>query len=1076
MSELSYERFVKEFAHPRQPFLLTGLHERFPAFSRWDSASHFLKHPDVDLTQDVDCMLFELAGTLSSAQNGEQPLGEALTLLEGGDRGQGSALYMKWAYGDTHSLLPELDVSEFYTSTSLTEVPHPFLLKPGGCFRWMYIGETGSGSQTHTDVLNSAAWLMVITGTKEWRCIHGQDTDSVRVSGTVTYPDLFDPHPDHLPILSAVRCFKGLQTPGTAMFVPSLCVHAVLNRTFTIAATHNYVDSSNAEFWKEAMEQMLADMNSASKSDAESPAASQTPGAPRTQMDILVFNPRVAQGVRMSVAVDWVVPEPLTELAMRRDLHKVLPSTTALAKQHDLSERNCVGVAVGYDLHTDAATQRQSVTLYYVVPSAATFQRMFPANTTALFALSEPPQPRKSFPRARSFAGDLVCFPPLAVLMGVQFWFMRAFATRLRPLVQMLEQDDVQRVMAKAARATACPTSSATPSAGNAPVQDADTYTTWHYSRFRWVRCDPWCGVYLFYCSPDLTTIFNLFPLHEDSTLASNPPVQPEPSLPSQPATDSAAASAATTQTADVGDADMALQASGNKGAQFWPHFVRVDISRNQCNAYQPQVIVIEDLLKDVSCNLVLTEEWEWFQTYVQLHGLDVPSFLDQGFDKLMVLILYFYGMDPGSEGPVCGFWYDHLFSNVAEPHSCCLTAAAATVLCEPHVDTAAAHRMRRFCMAAETEASQFQLADLNPSGALQSLSDMPLEELCHWALCKYVNWDRQDGVGEWVRGTVNQRLLRALLQRVTPWSGASEDVSAFLRMCIALGVQGQTAPAPVVARAADSDSTPGHSAAPGTSAVEDQSAQTPLDQHSTVLVVGATRGIGLEFVRQLLLRGCAVVGTHRQAHAPEPLQALAVSQGLRFLQMDVADPRSIQCAAKALEAQGTALTHIIHSAGIYGPQGTLDGRGRKGRADAPAVTKDAMMTVFEVNAVGPLLVAQAFAPLLKPSASCMLPIIAILTSKVGSIDDNSSGGAYAYRTSKAACNAVARSLYVDLNSTRQATVCLLHPGFVRTDMTSGKGLIDCDESVSGMIKAIEATGPGTPFRWVDYKACLIPW
>lgn len=249
----------------------------------------------------------------------------------------------------------------------------------------------------------------------------------------------------------------------------------------------------------------------------------------------------------------------------------------------------------------------------------------------------------------------------------------------------------------------------------------------------------------------------------------------------------------------------------------------------------------------------------------------------------------------------------------------------------------------------------------------------------------------------------------------------------------------------------------------------------TPLGSESRVLVVGGSRGIGLEFVKQLLGRGCQVIATHREPKAPESLQSLA-AESLSMMQMDVSDTASIQNAAETLKARGAKLTHIIHNAGIYGPTVTLDGTARCGRPAAPAVTKEVMMEVFEVNAVGPLLVAKHFLPILSTPSSDQLPIISILTSKVGSVDDNGSGGAYAYRASKSACNIIAKSLYVDLRSEGVATVVLLHPGYVRTDMTNGRGLIDTDECVAGLLRAIEATGPATPFRWVDYKANLIPW
>ncbi|EKX32276.1 hypothetical protein GUITHDRAFT_166747 [Guillardia theta CCMP2712] len=260
----------------------------------------------------------------------------------------------------------------------------------------------------------------------------------------------------------------------------------------------------------------------------------------------------------------------------------------------------------------------------------------------------------------------------------------------------------------------------------------------------------------------------------------------------------------------------------------------------------------------------------------------------------------------------------------------------------------------------------------------------------------------------------------------------------------------------------------------------DDQTPRTPLGALSRVLVVGSSRGIGLEFVKQLLAKECLVVATYRGESPGEEMQKLKAKYGekLELLQLDVKDEKSVASAAEALKARfkgNPELTHIVHNAGIYGPSGSFDGKPRSGRSAAPAVTKQSMMDVFEVNTVGPLLVAQSFVPLLKkPKSPQDYPILAILTSKVGSVDDNGSGGAYAYRASKSACNIVAKSLFNDLRD--EAAVFLLHPGYVRTDMTNGQGLINADESVSGMLRAIEATDGSTPFRWVDYKACLIPW
>merc|ERR1712238_308900 len=132
------------------------------------------------------------------------------------------------------------------------------------------------------------------------------------------------------------------------------------------------------------------------------------------------------------------------------------------------------------------------------------------------------------------------------------------------------------------------------------------------------------------------------------------------------------------------------------------------------------------------------------------------------------------------------------------------------------------------------------------------------------------------------------------------------------------------------------------------------------------------------------------------------------------------------------------------------------------------------MMKTFAINSIAPLLVAQSFVPLLGKRSEKFYPVIAFISSKVGSVDDNGSGGAYAYRSSKSALNNIAKSLSVDLQN--EVRVLLLHPGYVKTDMAGGKGFIDANESVSGMLNAVEATDGNSGFRFVDFKACLIPW
>ena len=255
-------------------------------------------------------------------------------------------------------------------------------------------------------------------------------------------------------------------------------------------------------------------------------------------------------------------------------------------------------------------------------------------------------------------------------------------------------------------------------------------------------------------------------------------------------------------------------------------------------------------------------------------------------------------------------------------------------------------------------------------------------------------------------------------------------------------------------------------SALPGSMDVEEQPIRNPIDSSSVVLIIGGTRGIGLELVRQCVDLGATVIATHRGSVNQE------VDVDAQWLEMDVSNESSIQQAAQSYKSSSNfrPLTHIIHSAGVYYPQSSFNGSSNNKRPAAPAVTSNVMMKTFQINTVGPLLVAQHFVPLLNNKNA----VVALLSSKVGSIDDNGSGGSYAYRASKSALNNVAKSLSIDLAGI--ATVVLLHPGYVKTDMTNQKGLIDTSTSVSGMLSAIQATDSTTPFRFVDYKANLIPW
>jgi len=226
-----------------------------------------------------------------------------------------------------------------------------------------------------------------------------------------------------------------------------------------------------------------------------------------------------------------------------------------------------------------------------------------------------------------------------------------------------------------------------------------------------------------------------------------------------------------------------------------------------------------------------------------------------------------------------------------------------------------------------------------------------------------------------------------------------------------------------------------------------------------TVVITGAGRGIGFEFAKQFLERGNRVIATVRNPGAGKSLEQLGDS--ITVLPLEVTDSASVDKFAKEVKKISKHVDVVINNAGIliY--------------SDLDSVTAEDMMKCFEVNTVGPLLVAQA---LVRHGliGSCGDSIIGNVTSKVGSNADNGSGGGYAYRASKAALNIVTTSLSVDLKD-QGVTSVMLHPGWVRTDMTHGSGLIDADQSAGGLIGVLESDLPLNG-KWWDYKSEEIPF
>jgi len=233
------------------------------------------------------------------------------------------------------------------------------------------------------------------------------------------------------------------------------------------------------------------------------------------------------------------------------------------------------------------------------------------------------------------------------------------------------------------------------------------------------------------------------------------------------------------------------------------------------------------------------------------------------------------------------------------------------------------------------------------------------------------------------------------------------------------------------------------------------------MASQTSVLIVGGNRGLGLEWVRQWLDRGARVYATARQPASAEDLQKLQkrFRELLSIHQADVASDESVENLGKALEDEPLDL--LIHNAGV---------RGRGGLGD---LDTDEVLEVLNINSIGALRTVREFLPHLKQSDG--RGKIALITSLMGSIDDNRSGGAYSYRMSKAALNMAGRSMAVDLRPD-DIDVLILHPGWVRTDMGGPAARISVEESVSGMMVLVEKLDASMSGTFWHSNGEQLPW
>jgi NAD(P)-dependent dehydrogenase (short-subunit alcohol dehydrogenase family) len=228
-----------------------------------------------------------------------------------------------------------------------------------------------------------------------------------------------------------------------------------------------------------------------------------------------------------------------------------------------------------------------------------------------------------------------------------------------------------------------------------------------------------------------------------------------------------------------------------------------------------------------------------------------------------------------------------------------------------------------------------------------------------------------------------------------------------------------------------------------------------------TVLITGASRGLGLEFARQYADAGWHVIATCRSPAKATKLNTIArgAEGRVEVAALDVSDGAATKRLATSLKRR--AVDVMIANAGLLGPVDYTPGK-----------DDDAWAEVMGVNVMAPLRLALALTDAVAASARRQM---AFVSSQMGSIANNTDGGLYVYRSSKAALNAVVKSLSIDLKP-RGITAVALHPGWVRTDMGGASADIAPSTSIAGMIKVLGTLKRADSGKLIDYRGKTLPW
>ncbi|MDO9268870.1 MAG: SDR family oxidoreductase [Methylobacter sp.] len=230
----------------------------------------------------------------------------------------------------------------------------------------------------------------------------------------------------------------------------------------------------------------------------------------------------------------------------------------------------------------------------------------------------------------------------------------------------------------------------------------------------------------------------------------------------------------------------------------------------------------------------------------------------------------------------------------------------------------------------------------------------------------------------------------------------------------------------------------------------------------ATVLITGANRGLGLEFCRQYAAEGWNVIACCRNPDDAFDLNNLAGHHpDIQLETLDVSEFGQIDALSRKLA--GLSIDVLINNAGIYGDNKNND----FGHLDYQAWTKSLL-----INTLTPVKMAETFLPQITKSDK---KLIVNISSLMGSIADNESGGSILYRSSKAALNAAMKSLAIGLKD-QSVGVLIFHPGWVKTDMGGPNALINAEQSVSGMRVLIDNFSLDESGCFIKYDGTPLPW